>query len=42
MTIKSYTRERILIKKKVIDFEQFNNKTLSDFIDYFTESKKLY
>lgn len=42
MTIKSYARERILINKEVIDFEQFDNKTLSEFIDYFIELKKSY
>lgn len=42
MTIKRYARERILIKKEAIDFEQFDNKTLSEFIEYFTELKKSY
>ena len=42
MAIKRYARERILIKKESIDFEQFDNKTLSEFIDYFTELRKSY
>ena len=42
MSIKRYSREQILIKKEAIDFEQFDNKSLSEFIEYFTELKKLY
>lgn len=38
-----YARERTLLKSKTINFEQFDNKTLSEFIHYFTtlyESRK--
>ena len=42
MPIKRYDRERTLIKNEAIDFEQFDNKTLSEFIEYFTELKKSY
>lgn len=37
-----YERERILIKTEMIDFEQFDNKSLSNFIEYFTALQESY
>ncbi len=37
-----YEHERILIKTEIIDFAQFQSKTLSEFIDYLTNLHKPY
>lgn len=42
MAIKRYDRERILIKKDTIDLEQFDNKTLTEFINYFNDIRESY
>ena len=42
MAIKRYDRERILVKKDTIDLEQFDNKTLKEFINYFNDLRESY
>lgn len=37
-----YERKRILIKSETIDFDQFDNKSLSNFIEYFTTLQESY
>lgn len=42
MTIKTYAREQISIKTETIDFDEFENKTLSEFIDHFNSLRESY
>lgn len=36
----NYARKRILVNTKAVDFEQFDNKTLTEFIDYFIDVRE--